>query len=423
MFDFTQERVFNDLSAISTIDDSQTLSAPGAPTVTAAGAVSGSTLLATTYYYKITAITAKGETTAGTQGSVTLGGAGLSATLAWTAVTDSSGVSLTGYNVYRGTVSGTVYYLGTTITNAYTDNGLTVPGTVDVPPSVNTTFIATDEAALGTKALVVQRLNKYLATGLSGNIYKRSATSPVNAVGTIVLPTTGNVAGTYRLEVDVTMSGSYPIDYDRWAINKGKPFFVEVYVPNSQTGDVLAATLAAGFTKGLKKYNGQNIKDIAITYTANSGTNAGSIIVTAANEYMRFLTDTSQLLQVQLLDSTGETFAAVASGTVTTQGVEGFGTAWFITKNLRIPTQEATRFYGENQDERPVNGVLYNQYTFQYSALRNFSGVGAVGSKSTSLTTHVFYIPTTLAATFEGYLTTVFGAASLVDAQSNLFLN
>jgi len=421
MFDFTQERVFNDLSAISVYNGATTLAAPSIATLTAGGASSG-TLAATTYYYAQTAVTAKGETTVGTQSTITLGSANLSVGMTWTADTDPIAGNLIGYNVYRGTTTGVLYLLGFTPTATYTDIGAATNTSI-TPPAANTAFETDDESVTGTSALVIQRLNKYLASNLLGKVYKRSASNPVNEVGTIVLPTTGNVSGTYRLRVDVTMSGSYPIDYDRWAINKGKPFFVEVVVPTAQTGDVLAATLCAGFINGLKKYNGQNIKDIVPTYTSNSGTNAGSIIITASNEYMRFLTDSGNYFQIELLDSTGENYNPIAVGTVTTVGVEGFGTAWFITKNLRLPTQEATRFFGEDQDERPVNGVLYNQYTFAYNALRNFTGVGAVGQSITSKTTHVLYIPTTLASTFEGYITSAFGTHSIVDAQTNLLLN
>jgi hypothetical protein len=410
MLDFTTETVFNDLSKFSVIDGTQTLAAPGAPTGT--GSTTGGTLAATTYYYKLTALTSKGETTAGTQSAgTTTTGTTSSVALTWTAITGA-----TGYNIYRGTVSGTVFLLGTVATNAFTDTGALTPD-AEVPPTTNTAYIITDATIYDDKALVIQRLNKYLASN-AGKVYKRAATTPVKEVASISLPATGNVAGTYRLHVNVIMSGSYPIDYDRWAINKGKPFFVEVYVPTAQTGDVLAATLCAGFIKGLKKYNGQNITDIVPTYTANSGTNAGTIIISASNEYQRLIES-----WVSILDSTGEIYTPIATGAVTTHGVEGFGTAWFITKNLRIPTQEATRFFGEDQDERPVNGVLYNQYTFQYNAARNFTGVGAVGQTITSKTTHVFYIPSTLAATFEGYVASAFGAGSIIDAQTNLAIN
>jgi len=405
MFDFTQEVVLNDLSRVSVIDDSQTIAAPG--TVTPTGSTTGGTLAAATYKYEVTALTAKGETTVSPEASVTTTGTTSSVGLAWAAVTGAIG-----YNVYRGTGAGLENVQYFTATNSFTDTG--AAGTADVPPSTNTAFVVSDpQVPGGSKALYVKRLNKYINTN-AGKVYRRLATSPVLEVGTITMPSSG-VSGIYRLNVDVIMSGSYPIDYDRWAINKGKPFQVEVQLtsaPGSATA--FATALVPGLKRGLLKYNGQNITDITVT---DSGT--GNIIITASNEYQRF----SGNLLIELSDATGESWSTISTGTVTTHGKEGFGTAWFITKNLRVPTQEATRFYGEDQDERPVNGVMYNQYTFQYTAARNFTGQAAVGSPVSSRTTHVLYVPSTLAATFEGFVTSAFGAGSLLDAVTGISIN
>lgn len=404
MFDFTTENVLNDLSRVSVIDDTTKISAPG--TVTPTGSTTGGTLAANTYFWKVTALTAKGETTGSPEATATTTGATSSVGLAWAAITGAIG-----YNVYRGTVTNTENVQYFTATNSFTDTGAAT--VADTVPATNTAYIIADgSVAGGDKALYIKRLNKYLASN-AGKVYRRAGTSPVNEVATIVLPSTGNTGGVYRLNMDVIMSGSYPIDYDRWAINKGKPFYVEVLVPvGTYTAAQLVALLVPGFIRGLKKYNGQNITDIVPSAAT------GNVLVTAANEYMRFKNSI-----IELEDAAGENWTTIATGTVTTHGVEGFGTAWFITKNLRIPTQEATRFFGENLDERPVNGVIYNQYTFTYSAARNFSGTSAVGSAVSSKTTHVLYIPQTLASTFETSVTSAFGAGSLLDAVTGIPFN
>ena len=41
---------------------------------------------------------------------------------------------------------------------------------------------------------------------------------------------------------------------------------------------------------------------------------------------------------------------------------EGFGTYWMILKDLRLPTMEARRFAGINEEELPVPGAKYNEY-------------------------------------------------------------
>ena len=144
-----------------------------------------------------------------------------------------------------------------------------------------------------------------------------------------------------------------------------------------------------------------------------------TLVVTAANEYIRF-----KLAEVTKLDAEGEDHETIGTTyAITTPGKEGFGTAWTIHKNLRIPTQEATRWFGEDQDERPVNGTLYNQYTFEYSAERNFTTQVAVGGKVTSKTTHVLFVPQALATTFEGFITSAFGNDSILDAVTKASVN
>lgn len=403
MFDYTTENVLNDLSRVSVIDDTAVLAGPAVTATIGAGG----TLANGAYFYKVTAINAQGESTPGAEGTDTSASTNHTMALTWTAVTGA-----TGYRVYRGTVTNTENKLiGSPTTNSFSDTGIT--GVTQTPPTTNTAGTGTDgQVPTGDKALFIKRLNKYLKSN-AGRVWRRVATSPVNEVATIALPATANTGGVYRLSLDVTMSGSYPIDYDRWAINKGKPFYVEALVATGTYTDAqLVAILAPLFIKGLKKYNGQNITDVVPAAAT------GSITVTAANEYMRFK---GAIIEKSATD--GESWTTIATGTVTTSGVEGFGTAWFITKNLRIPTQEATRFYGLDQDERPVNGVLYNQYTFQYDAARNFTGQGAVGQTIRSKTTHVLYIPSTLATTFEASITSAFGAGTIFDAQSKLAVN
>jgi len=264
----------------------------------------------------------------------------------------------------------------------------------------------------GQKALEIKRLNTYLS-GNVGLVWKTAGNNPVKEVATITLPS-GQTAGTYRLELALEVSGSYPITLDRWAINKGKPIYVEFLVGSTQTtADNLATTALPLIQRGMKKNNGEAVLDV--TFTKGTGT----IIVTAQNEYLKIKNAT-----VTKLDAAGENYNSIgATFVTTTPGKEGFGTAWSLLKNYRIPTQEATRFQGEDQDETPVAGILYNQYTFEYTAERNFTGSDAVGQKLTSKTTHVLFVPQSLASTFEGYVTSAFGPGSIADSATKASVN
>jgi len=268
----------------------------------------------------------------------------------------------------------------------------------------NTSTLADPGVPAGSKALYVKTLNKFVDKN-TPTVYKNVGYAAVKEVATITIPAGTYAAGVYRLELDVLMSGAYPITYDRWAINKGKPFYVEVLMPATGTATAFATAFVAGVKKGLTKINGDVIKDIAVSNTA------GVISITAGNEYQRF-----KYSAVTLLDAEGEDFDPIVTGVIATPGKEGFGTSWWLTKNVRLPTQEATRFMGEDQDERPTVGSIYNQYVLKYAAQRNIGSLDYVGGLGVSHTDHIFWVPQTLATAFEGLITSAFGADKLVVA-------
>ncbi len=269
--------------------------------------------------------------------------------------------------------------------------------------------LSTVSATAGT-SLDIKYVNKYLKTSVA-KVYRRTGHAATKAVATVALPASGNLAGVYRLNLSVSASGAAPIDYDRWAITKGKPFYVEVNVTAVSTGAQLATLLAAGISRGLKKYNGQDIKDFTVTA---SGAN---LVINGTYGFQHLAPI------IELYDNPSEDFLTVAVGTTTTPGVAAFLDSWYILSNLRLPTQEATRYLGEDQDERPISGAFYNQYSFEYQIDRNFTGQGAVGQMIKSKTTHVFFVPQTISAAFEASITSAFGNGSIVEAQGGAVVN
>lgn len=95
-------------------------------------------------------------------------------------------------------------------------------------------------------------------------------------------------------------------------------------------------------------------------------------------------------------------------------GKEGFGTYPFLLHNLRLPTYARRRYLATNEDETPVIGAKYNQYTIYYCANRGILGDNAVGDLVKSRTTHVFYVRQDLATEFELALAKV-GTVITVD--------
>lgn len=103
----------------------------------AAASTTGGTLAAGSYYYKVTALNAAGETAGSTEVSVTTTGSTGSVSLTWNAPGNPATQPITGYRIYRGTSAGgeSVYFTSTT--NSFTDTG--AAGTAGTVPSSNTT--------------------------------------------------------------------------------------------------------------------------------------------------------------------------------------------------------------------------------------------------------------------------------------------
>lgn len=246
----------------------------------------------------------------------------------------------------------------------------------------------------GGKGFRVKGVNTFIASQMSP-VWKNVGTASTKEVVGITIPAI--TAGLYRLNLPIVLAGSADADYSRHDIDYGKPVQIEFELPAGQSATQLAALIQKNFTKTTQA---------AVHALQASGT--GSVIsITAGNEYVRL-----GKAKIEKLDETTQLFVPFSTATaVTTAGNAGFGTAWDLTKNFRLPTQEATYLTAENLDERPIAGTLYNQYTFRYEAARNINGTGVLGEKAASVTTHVFFVLSNLATAFEALIT---GAGAVV---------
>ena len=278
------------------------------------------------------------------------------------------------------------------------------------------------QEAAGEKpaSLYVKRVNKFIATNIVA-IYKAEAHDAENAKVTLdfsqVNATPGDV---FRLHIYVGLSQAsqsslYANDL-QW---KGKPFSVDFVWGDS------AADTVTKLVKTINKYAAMvyNKKMLNVT---NSGT---YITIEATDEYQRFrfvniekfdadayhgmgeYNVVRSLADLDEVDSNAEVTAA-AEGYF--QGKEGFGTYPFLLHNLRLPTYARNRWLALNQDETPIVGAKYNQYTIYYCANRGILGDNAVGDLVKSRTTHVFYVKQDLATEFEAALAKV-GTVITVD--------
>ena len=272
--------------------------------------------------------------------------------------------------------------------------------------------------------LVVKRVANFKKENIAA-IYKAVAVDPENAKVTIDLTGVSATAGdVLRLSIYVGLSqASQDSRYSNDMIYKGKPFSVDFVWQDTATNS------AKKLVETIKKYSLLVYGEKLLT-ASNSG---AFITIEATNEYQRFkrvdlekfektpdeypysgkyivlksLSNLASKTRTQLNGTTEGFFA----------GKEGFGTYSFLLHNLRLPTSARTRAFGINQDETPIIGAKYNQYTIHYCANRGVLGLNAVGDTVKSVTTHVFYVKSDLASAFEALLEQV-GSITTASAKA-----
>ena len=112
--------------------------------------------------------------------------------------------------------------------------------------------------------------------------------------------------------------------------------------------------------------------------------------------------------------------------TINTVGVNGFGTYSQLLKDLRLPTAAHTGWNSVQKDEMPIVGATYTQYIIKYYApsMANPSFT-AIGNRSMSETTHVFWVKSDLVTAWETAIASIdpdggnlFGGADATEAST-----
>jgi hypothetical protein len=77
---------------------------------------------------------------------------------------------------------------------------------------------------------------------------------------------------------------------------------------------------------------------------------------------------------------------------VVKEGKQPFATGTWLLENQRLPNSNNFRYFGFN-DEMPIAGALYNQYSFDYRSERpGLGGHSGVGQEIAAITSHTFFV-------------------------------
>ena len=219
-----------------------------------------------------------------------------------------------------------------------------------------------------------KRVNKFLKPNVV-HIYKRAASDPVLGKVTFTMDNQG--VGNYRVALYIRLSGSQNSYYSNDFVFKGRPLMYEFAVKDASA---TAADIAKEAARVIEK-----IQTIYGDHWIKASANGNNLVIEGMDEYQLFTK-----AEIQKFDPTlntalvGGEFVTIATAlpaddpdydgvNTIVKSKEGFGTYWMILKDLRLPTLEARRFAALNEEELPVAGAKYNQYTIYYCKERNLT--------------------------------------------------
>ena len=265
-----------------------------------------------------------------------------------------------------------------------------------------------------SKYFDVKRVNRFKVKNIR-SVYKQDPVAQSNAKATIdmskistVLTTSKATKGTFRVEIYVHLaqSNNNPLYSNTWVV-KGRPWTFEFSATSTEDAGNIVDKVIKMITK-FKLFT-MDTEQLKATKESNK------LVLTAQDPYQIFSKVELQYFDPSIGATTGcctprgeyapvENYG-VTNVTTITPGNEGFGTFEWIMRNLRLPTAEQTRWNALYQDDRPIVGATYTQYTLEYCENRGILGGDAVGEETKSVTTHVFFVNQNVKTQFEAALT------------------
>lgn len=256
----------------------------------------------------------------------------------------------------------------------------------------------------------VKRVNRFKVENIR-SVYKQDPVAQSNAKATIdmgkvkgTLDANHATKGTFRVEIYVHLaqSNNNPLYSNTWVV-KGRPWTFEF----SATSTEEAGNIIDKVIKMITKFKLFTMDTEQLKATKEDD----KLVLTAQDPYQIFSKVELQYFDPSIGTTTGcctprgeyapvENYGVTDVATIT-PGKEGFGTFEWIMRNLRLPTAEQTRWNAPYQDDRPMVGATYTQYTLEYCENRGILGGDAVGEETKSVTTHVFFVNQAVKGQFE----------------------
>lgn len=193
--------------------------------------------------------------------------------------------------------------------------------------------------------------------------------------------------GLYQLMFKVEMDGKFLSDWASPEYNGFyKPFAIglEFTDANAEKGADVAKYIAEQINAALPENN----KYIKVKAEGDN------VVIDATDDYMIFKAEDVKFEKYEVVGCDtclGEYIPKKISVKVT-PGKQPFATGTWLLENQRLPNSNNFRYFGFN-DEMPVAGALYNQYSFDYRSERpGLGGHSGVGQEIAAITSHTFFV-------------------------------
>lgn len=206
--------------------------------------------------------------------------------------------------------------------------------------------------------------------------------------------------GLYQLQFRVKTPNQFFAEYasPNWQVY-GKPMLVGFDVTEEMAADTAVA--AAKLAELIRLAIPANNQFIKVVY--NEGEN--KVVLEGTSNFMTFDKVALEKYDPTVCDSCLGEYNPVAIATTIEDNKEDFATGEWLVENLRFPTYPNIRYASASEDERPINGTTYVEFSFAYQSPRpGLGGASGVGQAMTAVTRHIYYVPAAEAAKFEELL-------------------